>query len=174
MIGVGFLTLPMIGRNNGYLSIIGFVVYSAFLSYIANLMLGRAFHASKGKSYADIVKKIEGPKSSLIVLIFLFSYVLSSTGAYFIFCKSSPPTRRSVSDPLAAKFAFNMLEGHDLLPDILAKQEVFNRVWIPFFFVLSTLLSLPKKITALKYMGYVTSVINLGMGVVLIVDLSST
>lgn len=89
MIGVGFMTLPNIGKYNGLYMIMFFVVLSAVISWLANLQIGRAFRNSYGKTYAQIVERINGPALSLIALIFLFLYVYASAGGYFIFGKKN-------------------------------------------------------------------------------------
>ena len=81
------MTLPVIGKTNGLYSMIFFVFLSAFLSWIANLMLGRAFRNSYGKTYAQIIERINGHGMSLAALMFLFVYVLASASSYFIFGK---------------------------------------------------------------------------------------
>lgn len=87
MIGVGFMTLPVIGKNNGLYSILFFIMVSAVVSWFANLQIGRGFRHSYGKTYAEIVERINGPKLSLIALMFLFLYVYASAGGYYIFGK---------------------------------------------------------------------------------------
>lgn len=85
MIGVGFMTLPVIGKYNGLVAIFFFIFLSALISAFANFQIGRAFKASYGKTYAEIVERINGPKHSLVALMFLFMYVFASAGGYFIF-----------------------------------------------------------------------------------------
>jgi len=87
MIGVGFMTLPVIGKNNGIYNILFFVALSAIISWFANLQIGTGFRNSYGKTYAQIVERINGPKMSLIALVFLFLYVYASAGGYYIFGK---------------------------------------------------------------------------------------
>lgn len=85
MIGVGFLTLPEIGRKSGLYPMLFFIVLSAGISCFANWQLGRGFRATEGKTYSKIVARIDGRLSSLITMIFLFMYVYVSAGAYYIF-----------------------------------------------------------------------------------------
>jgi amino acid permease len=85
MIGVGFLTLPEIGKNSGLYPMIGFILLSAFISVFANWQIGRGFRATEGKTYSKIVAKVDGRVSSLINMIFLFLYVYVSAGAYYVF-----------------------------------------------------------------------------------------
>jgi len=87
MIGVGFLTLPVIGKYNGSISIIFFILLSMGISCFANILIGRGFQHSYGKNYPEIIERINGPKLSLLALIFLFLYVFASSGSYFIFGK---------------------------------------------------------------------------------------
>jgi len=85
MIGVGFLTLPVIGKNSGLYVMIGFILLSAFISVFANWQIGRGFRATQGKTYSKIVARVNGRVSSLITMIFLFLYVYVSAGAYYLF-----------------------------------------------------------------------------------------
>lgn len=87
MIGVGFLTLPEIGRKSGLHIMLGFILLSAFISCFANWQIGRGFRATEAKTYSKIVAKIDGRVSSLITMVFLFLYVYVSAGAYYIFGK---------------------------------------------------------------------------------------
>ena len=85
MIGVGFLTLPQIGKENGLFPMIFLIVFAGMVSMIGNFMLGRAFRITKGKTYSQISAKVIGRKSSLLILIFLYLYVTVSSGAYYVF-----------------------------------------------------------------------------------------
>lgn len=85
MIGVGFLTLPEIGRKSGLYSMLFFILLSALISVFANWQLGRGFKATEGKTYSKIVARVDGRTSSLITMIFLFFYVYVSAGAYYVF-----------------------------------------------------------------------------------------
>jgi amino acid permease len=87
MIGVGFMTLPVIGKNNGVYSILFFVLYSGTVSWFANIQIGRGFKHSFGKTYPEIIERINGSNLSLVALIFLFLYVFASSGSYYIFGK---------------------------------------------------------------------------------------
>lgn len=87
MIGVGFLTLPEIGKNNGLYPMLGFILLSAFISAFANWQIGRGFRYTEGKTYSKIVARVDGRTSGLITMIFLFLYVYVSAGAYYIFGK---------------------------------------------------------------------------------------
>ena len=85
MIGVGFLTLPEIGRKSGLYPMLGMIILSASISCFANWQLGRGFRATEGKTYSKIVARVDGRLSSLITMIFLFLYVYVSAGAYYVF-----------------------------------------------------------------------------------------
>ncbi len=85
MIGVGFLTLPEIGKNSGLYPMIGFILTAAFISCFANWQIGRGFRATGGKTYSKIVARVDGRTSALINMIFLLLYVYVSAGAYYVF-----------------------------------------------------------------------------------------
>jgi amino acid permease len=85
MIGVGFLTLPEIGKKNGLVPMVGFILVSAFISVFANWQIGRGFRHTQGKTYSKIVARIDSRTSSLVNMVFLFLYVYVSAGAYYIF-----------------------------------------------------------------------------------------
>lgn len=85
MIGVGFLTLPEIGKKSGLLPMVGFILLSAFISVFANWQIGRGFRHTQGKTYSKIVARVDSRTSSLINMVFLFLYVYVSAGAYYIF-----------------------------------------------------------------------------------------
>ena len=52
MIGSGFLILPVIGRNNGYLVSAILITNAVMISMIGNLQLGIAYRATKRNNYA--------------------------------------------------------------------------------------------------------------------------
>ena len=67
MIGVGFLTLPAIGKNNGYVIIVLFIILASSLSLFANIQLGIAFKITRRNNYALIVEEILGKVYSLFL-----------------------------------------------------------------------------------------------------------
>lgn len=67
MIGVGFLTLPAIGKNNGYVIVVLFIILASSLSLFANIQLGIAFKITRRNNYALIVEEILGKVYSLIL-----------------------------------------------------------------------------------------------------------
>lgn len=87
MVGVGFLTLPEIGKQNGLIPMIFMVFFSAFISCFANLQLARGFSVTKGKCYTRIITLIAGRKYGMTNLVFLFFYVWVSAGACYMFGK---------------------------------------------------------------------------------------
>ena len=60
------------------------------------------------------------------------------------------------------------------MPSFIETEQQFYDYWVPFFFLMSFFVSLPKKLTALKYMIFVTALINIGLIIILIVDVKST
>jgi len=85
MIGVGFLTLPAIGKNNGYVFVVLFILLASALSLFGNIQLGIAFKITRRNNYALIVEEILGKVYSLALLFFIFFYVLASSIAYYMF-----------------------------------------------------------------------------------------
>ena len=87
MIGVGFLTLPEIGKNSGLYPMVALILIAAFISCFANWQIGRGFRATGGKTYSKIVARVDGRTSALINMVFLLLYVYVSAGAYYVFGK---------------------------------------------------------------------------------------
>jgi len=145
------MTLPIIGKNNGLYAIILFVFLSAIISWLANLMIGRGFRKSYGKTYAQIVERICGQKLSLIVLIFLFLYVYASAGGYFIF---------------ATQFGYSIMNHFNILPSSVKVEQQFYDYFVPVFFICCFMVSLPKKLTALRYASFATAIVNALIGYV--------
>lgn len=85
MIGVGFLTLPVIGKNSGLYPMIALILLSAGISLIANVQISRGFRFTQGKTYSKIVARVDGRLSAVINMIFLLFYVYVSAGAYYVF-----------------------------------------------------------------------------------------
>jgi len=67
---------------------------------------------------------------------------------------------------LATKFAYSVMINFGIKPDFIESEQEFYDMWVPAFFILSFLVSLPKKLTALKYMSLVTAFTNIGLGIV--------
>ena len=98
MIGVGFLTLPEIGKKSGLYPMLIFIVLASAISMFANWQLGRGFRATQGDTYTKIVAKIFGRNASLVIMVFLFMYVYVSAGAYYVFGRFSVYYRCKVRD----------------------------------------------------------------------------
>jgi hypothetical protein len=113
MVGVGFLTLPVIGLNNGSYLILVMICLSSLISWFANILIGRGFRHSYGKTYAEIIDRINGTKLSLMALIFLFLYVYASGGSYYIFGKYRILI---IVNFLATQFAFSIGKYFNILP----------------------------------------------------------
>lgn len=158
MIGVGFLTLPEIGKNSGLYPMIGYILLAAAMSVFGNWQIGRGFHATGAKTYAKIVAKVHNRTSSLVSMIFLLLYVYVSAGAYYIF--------GSLDVNPGANFAKSVVDNLNIRPDWAKNDEDFMNYFIIFFYVLCFLGSLPSKITALRYFTFITAVINLYLGIV--------
>lgn len=85
MIGVGFLTLPVIGKNSGLYPMIGLILLSASISLFANVQISRGYRFTQGKTYSKIVARVDGRLSAVVNMIFLLLYVYVSAGAYYVF-----------------------------------------------------------------------------------------
>ena len=83
--GVGFLALHTIGRHNGFVPMVGFIVLATVTSTLANWMLGRAFLLKKAKNLTELVENAVGKAAGLTASICHLVYVLVSVGAHFIF-----------------------------------------------------------------------------------------
>ena len=156
MIGVGFLTLPVIGKKSGLYAMLFFIVLASLVSVFANWQLGRGFRATEGKTYSKIVARVDGRTSSLVTMIFLFMYVYVSAGAYYVF--------GSISVTPGAKFAMSFIDNWNIRPDFLKDDNKFANYFIIGLFFVCFLGSLPSKITALRYFTFVTAIINLVLG----------
>lgn len=60
MIGVGFLTLPAIGRMNGWIAIIIFILIAQFVSLVGNIQIAKAYRICGKKTYSTIIESIIG------------------------------------------------------------------------------------------------------------------
>lgn len=156
MIGVGFLTLPVIGKNSGLYPMLFFIVFSSMISLFANWQLGRGYRITGGKTYNKIVTKVAGRASGLITMIFLFLYVYVSAGAYYVF---------------GAKFGMSFIDNWKIRPDFLKDDDKFANYFIVGLFVVCFLGSLPSKITALRYFTFITAIINLVLGALLLIQI---
>ena len=85
MIGIGFMTLPVLGKNSGLFPMLVLIFIAASISCFANWQIGRGFRATQGKTYSKILARIDGRTSALVSMIFLLLYVYVSAGAYYIF-----------------------------------------------------------------------------------------
>ena len=153
MIGVGFLTLPEIGRRSGLIPMIFFILGTASISVFANWQLGRGFRATGAQTYGKIISSVDGKRSAVLILIFLFIYVYVSAGAFYVF---------------GAKFAMSCIDHWSLRPEFLLDDNRFADFFITIMFVICFLGSLPSKMTSLNSFTLITAVINLGLGVLLL------
>lgn len=146
MIGVGFLALPTIGKENGWLSIVILVVLAQLLSMMGNFFLVKAYRATCGKckDYPSIVEEILGKKSSAFIVVIIICHVLSASTSYYsftyIFCRSLV-----FSD-------FGWLEGEE-------SEKIFKWCFIIAVYLVQLCGCLPKKITALSYFTLITNII---------------
>jgi amino acid permease len=155
MIGVGFLTLPMIGKYTGYIPMVCMIAFASFLSFFANMQLGIAFRITRRNNYPLMVEEILGRTSALICLIFIFLYVFASSISYFMF---------------GGIFCWAAFRDNNWLANTDENHDNFIRIFIAAMFLVTFLGSLPAKLTALRYGTLVSSVVVLYVVVVCICD----
>lgn len=85
MIGIGFLTLPEMGRTNGLFSMVLLILLSAFISAYANLQLGSAYRATKAPSLLKMIAQVNGRASALFCITVLIIDIWVAVGAMYIF-----------------------------------------------------------------------------------------
>ena len=86
-VGSGFLTLPVIGKENGLIALLFLVTFTAIISAIGNILLGQAFLVTGGSTYYELSLRILGKKAAIFVLIILFFYIYLGQASYCIFGK---------------------------------------------------------------------------------------
>jgi amino acid permease len=155
MIGIGFLTLPSIGKEIGYWPMIYMVTQSTLISLTANLQLGRGFFITKEKTFDAIVAKICGRVYGTISRIFLLFYVFASTAAYYMIGNTFIQT---------LLFQIKVIKT--------TSNETVRVLFIICVFVVSQLLSAPKKISFLSYFTFITAILVLGVAVVSLLIIS--
>jgi amino acid permease len=85
MIGIGFLTLPEMGKTNGLIPMVILILLSAFVSAFANVQLGNAFRAIKSPSLLKMIAMVNGRPSALFCIIVLIIDIWVAVGAMYIF-----------------------------------------------------------------------------------------
>jgi len=85
MIGIGFLTLPVICKTSGIIFGIIILLVAACFSLLGSIQLVKAFSLFPSKSYSDLVKNILGKKNFLAINFFLYFYVMFSTTIFIYF-----------------------------------------------------------------------------------------
>lgn len=156
MIGVGFLTLPTIGKNNGWVGIIIFIFVAQITSMIGNLWLVRAYRATEGrcKCYPTIVEEILGVKQSALIIVFMMLYILASSTSYYLFAYT-----------FAKSLVFDKFDwlGKD-------SETLFKWAFVFTIFGIQFLGCLPKKISALSYFTAVSATIIFYVSMVIVAD----
>ena len=145
MIGVGFLTLPEIGRTNGLYPMIGIVVLSAFMSAFANWQLGLGFRVSRGRTLTKIIARIKGRGSAILNILVLIIDLWVSVGATYIF---------------GAQFAISVIDNLKLRPTWASETGTLANYLIIALFTVCFFGSLAKSFSAMRYFTFVASVIN--------------
>ena len=153
MIGVGFLTLPAVGKANGYIPCAVFIILSSFMSQFGNLQLGIAYRITRKNTYTLIVEEVLGKFWALINQIFMFLYLIASSTSYFLF---------------GELFSFAAFRDNGVFDS--SDREWFTYVFMGCAFVISFLGTIPKKITALRYATQVSSVIVFYVVICIIID----
>ncbi len=145
MIGVGFLTLPEIGKHNGLYPMIAIIILSSFMSAFANWQLGLGFRVSRGRTLTKIIARVKGRGSAIMNIFVLIIDLWVATGATYIF---------------GAKFALSVIDNLKLRASWgLEEGQVMNYLIIALF-VICFFGSLAKSFSAMRYFTFLASVIN--------------
>ena len=155
MIGVGFLTLPQIGKHNGMISMVLLVLVAFGMCLIANFQISRAFYHSKKKTYAELVEALEGPVVGKIagVLVSTFVYLASTMFYSFI-----------------PQIILSFLNNTRAKPSWLTDEQTFSTYLILALLPITLICSLSPKISSLRYFAFLTSFI--GVLITLIIVMS--
>ena len=85
MMGVGFLTLPEMGKTNGLYPMVLLIFLASLVSAFANLQLGAAFRETKCSSLMKMIAKVNGRASALLCITALIFDIWVTIGAMYIF-----------------------------------------------------------------------------------------
>ena len=175
MIGVGFLTLPTIGKNNGWVGIILMVFLSQSISLFGNIQLMKGYRATGKNNYSAIVEGVLGvvrifisfltttittknylklinkQKYASITLFIIFLYILTSAISYYIF---------------AFNFAWAIAQNNNYVNDdnMMAFQIAFTSILYIFQFQLC----IPRKISQLRHYTMQTACIILFVSITIV------
>lgn len=157
MVGIGFLTLPEMGKTNGLVPMIVLIVISSIVSAIANWQLAIGFRITHARSLTKIISEIIGKKPAIFCMIILILDIWVSIGAMYIF---------------GARFSVNLLDGFNARPDWGKDTDKLTNYIILFLFVLSFLGSLARKASSLRYFSFISSTVSLLVGLVVVFETS--
>jgi hypothetical protein len=85
MMGVGYLTLPEMGKTNGLYPMVVLIFLAALVSAFANLQLGDAYRATKCPSLMKMIAQVNGRASALLCITALIFDIWVTIGAMYIF-----------------------------------------------------------------------------------------
>jgi amino acid permease len=186
MIGVGFLTLPTIGKSNGWIGIIMFVLLAQGTSMVGNMYLVKAFRATNCQStcYPTIVETILGKVPNPTKK----NSNKNSKKLHYIFPKIFFPKKSNkgysvvimifiglyILSSSTSYYMFAYIFSWALMKDFnwvsLENETLYKYFFILLIFSCQFLLCLKKDITALRYFTLVSAFIITYVAVVIIVD----
>ena len=153
MMGIGFLTLPVMGKTNGLVPMVFFILVASLVSGIANWQLGIGFRATKARSLTTMISSVNGKTSAIFCIFFLVLDIWVSVGALYIF---------------GARFAISLLDSFNARPSWEKDTDTLSNYVILGLFLLSFGGSLARNLSSLRYFTFVTSSITLLVGLLVV------
>lgn len=136
-----YLTLPVMGRDSGWISMEFFILLAMAMTAFGNWLLGRAFLVSKAKTFTELITQTSGREAGYLAIFALLSYVIITMSILYVF---------------AAQFATSALKALDLRPSFLEDDRHCEMAIIFICFIITFLASLTDKISALRYVTFFT------------------
>ena len=135
MIGMGFLTLPQIGKHNGTVPMVAMILISVAVCLVANLQISRAYYHTKQRTFAEIVEYLEGPRVAKVATFFIMVYIYVVSTLFYVFIP---------------QFVLSFLDNTNSRPDWLTSERTFSVSFIALLFPINFLCSLTPKLSSLK------------------------
>jgi amino acid permease len=144
MLGMGFMTLPQIGKQNGMIPMLFMILVSVTICLVGNLQITRAYIYTKRKTYPEVVEELDGPLASKIATFFIMIYMYLVSALFYVFCP---------------QLLFSFLNNTNNRPSWLPKEEVFSVYMTLLIFPINYICSLTPKLSSLKYFAFLASAI---------------
>ena len=155
VMGAGFLTLPKIAVTNGLLSMVGMVLLSNLVNFIANLQIARGFCATREKTYPGIIKELTSPFYGKFCGAVLVIYVYTVTMVLLVF-----------SAGFFMEFlVYSGLRSNSHSEESNRQMELFVLIAM---YIICFLCAIGKKLSSLRYIGIVVMGISLIVSFVII------